>query len=55
MLQDLCLDSINDNIFPYRSRLGCQICLKKWMDDMTVRVPETVADVRQSVDLSKNS
>ncbi|NXT18168.1 ADX protein, partial [Syrrhaptes paradoxus] len=37
------------------SRLGCQICLKKWMDDMTVRVPEAVADVRQSVDMSKNS
>ncbi|KAM9263275.1 adrenodoxin, mitochondrial [Cariama cristata] len=37
------------------SRLGCQICLKKWMDDMTVRVPEAVADARQSVDMSKNS
>ncbi|XP_069739655.1 adrenodoxin, mitochondrial [Phaenicophaeus curvirostris] len=37
------------------SRLGCQICLKKSMDDMTVRVPEAVADVRQSVDMSKNS
>ncbi|KFV00519.1 hypothetical protein N339_11387, partial [Pterocles gutturalis] len=38
-----------------KTRLGCQICLKKWMDDMTVRVPEAVADVRQSVDMSKNS
>uniref|UniRef100_A0A803Y4S7 Adrenal ferredoxin n=1 Tax=Meleagris gallopavo TaxID=9103 RepID=A0A803Y4S7_MELGA len=37
------------------SRLGCQICLKKSMDNMTVRVPEAVADARQSVDLSKNS
>ncbi|XP_035759670.1 adrenodoxin, mitochondrial, partial [Egretta garzetta] len=37
------------------SRLGCQICLKKSMDDMTVRVPEAVADARQSVDMSKNS
>ncbi|XP_053910334.1 adrenodoxin, mitochondrial [Cuculus canorus] len=37
------------------SRLGCQICLKKSMDNMTVRVPEAVADVRQSVDMSKNS
>ncbi|XP_030921907.1 adrenodoxin, mitochondrial [Geospiza fortis] len=37
------------------SRLGCQICLKKSMNDMTVRVPEAVADVRQSVDMSKNS
>uniref|UniRef100_A0A8D2MXM2 Adrenal ferredoxin n=1 Tax=Zonotrichia albicollis TaxID=44394 RepID=A0A8D2MXM2_ZONAL len=37
------------------SRLGCQICLKKSMNDMTVRVPEAVADARQSVDMSKNS
>ncbi|KAM6293841.1 adrenodoxin, mitochondrial [Porphyrio hochstetteri] len=37
------------------SRLGCQICLKKSMDNMTVRVPEAVADARQSVDMSKNS
>ncbi|KFZ65410.1 hypothetical protein N321_12264, partial [Antrostomus carolinensis] len=34
---------------------GCQICLKKWMENMTVRVPEAVADARQSVDMSKNS
>uniref|UniRef100_A0A8I5Y749 Adrenal ferredoxin n=1 Tax=Rattus norvegicus TaxID=10116 RepID=A0A8I5Y749_RAT len=38
-----------------RSRLGCQVCLTKAMDNMTVRVPEAVADVRQSVDMSKNS
>ncbi|XP_013366557.1 PREDICTED: adrenodoxin, mitochondrial [Chinchilla lanigera] len=38
-----------------RSRLGCQICLSKWMDNMTVRVPEAVADARQSVDVGKNS
>ncbi|XP_055477898.1 adrenodoxin, mitochondrial [Psammomys obesus] len=38
-----------------RSRLGCQICLTKAMDNMTVRVPEAVSDVRQSVDRSKNS
>ncbi|KAK2519070.1 adrenodoxin, mitochondrial [Columba livia] len=37
------------------SRLGCQICLKKLMDNMTVRVPEAVADARQSIDMSKNS
>ncbi|KYO44905.1 adrenodoxin, mitochondrial isoform X2 [Alligator mississippiensis] len=37
------------------SRLGCQICLKKFMNNMTVRVPEAVADVRQSIDMSKNS
>ncbi|KAL4688045.1 hypothetical protein H8957_004600 [Semnopithecus entellus] len=38
-----------------RSRLGCQICLTKSMDSMTVRVPETVADARQSVDVGKTS
>uniref|UniRef100_A0A8D0BWJ7 Adrenal ferredoxin n=1 Tax=Salvator merianae TaxID=96440 RepID=A0A8D0BWJ7_SALMN len=38
-----------------RSRLGCQICLKKSMNDMTVRVPEAVADARQSLDISKKS
>uniref|UniRef100_A0A8C8S9D4 Adrenal ferredoxin n=1 Tax=Pelusios castaneus TaxID=367368 RepID=A0A8C8S9D4_9SAUR len=37
------------------SRLGCQICLKKSMNNMTVRVPEAVADARQSIDMSKNS
>lgn len=37
------------------SRLGCQICLKKYMNNMTVRVPEAVADARQSIDMSKNS
>lgn len=38
-----------------RSRLGCQICLTKSMDNMTVRVPEAVADARQSIDMGKNS
>ncbi|KAL2807047.1 adrenodoxin, mitochondrial precursor [Daubentonia madagascariensis] len=38
-----------------RSRLGCQICLTKSMDNMTVRVPEAVADARQSVDTGKTS
>ncbi|XP_020041886.1 adrenodoxin, mitochondrial [Castor canadensis] len=38
-----------------RSRLGCQICLTKSMDNMTVRVPDAVADARQSVDMGKNS
>ncbi|XP_020851770.1 LOW QUALITY PROTEIN: adrenodoxin, mitochondrial [Phascolarctos cinereus] len=37
------------------SRLGCQICLTKSMNNMTVRVPEAVADARQSIDLGKNS
>ncbi|XP_045153676.1 adrenodoxin, mitochondrial [Echinops telfairi] len=38
-----------------RSRLGCQICLTKSMDNMTVRVPESVADARQSIDMSKKN
>ncbi|XP_040338771.1 adrenodoxin, mitochondrial [Herpailurus yagouaroundi] len=38
-----------------RSRLGCQICLTKSMDNMTVRVPDVVADARQSIDVGKNS
>ncbi|XP_048199760.1 adrenodoxin, mitochondrial [Perognathus longimembris pacificus] len=38
-----------------RSRLGCQILLTKAMDNMTVRVPDAVADARQSVDVGKNS
>ncbi|KAK6485372.1 adrenodoxin isoform X1 [Huso huso] len=33
------------------SRLGCQICLSKSMNDMTVSVPEGVADVRQAADM----
>lgn len=32
------------------SRLGCQICLTKSLEGMTARVPETVADIRQSGD-----
>ncbi|XP_063300976.1 adrenodoxin, mitochondrial [Pelobates fuscus] len=36
------------------SRLGCQICLQKWMNGMTVKVPEAVADVRQTVDMGKS-
>ncbi|XP_008831045.1 adrenodoxin, mitochondrial [Nannospalax galili] len=38
-----------------RSRLGCQVCLTKAMDNMTVHVPSAMADVRQSVDMNKNS
>ncbi|XP_066516001.1 adrenodoxin-like [Hoplias malabaricus] len=30
------------------SRLGCQICLTKALDGVTVRLPESVADIRQS-------
>nr|XP_033803491.1 adrenodoxin, mitochondrial isoform X2 [Geotrypetes seraphini] len=35
------------------SRLGCQICLTKKMSDMTVRVPEAVADAREAIDMGK--
>ncbi|XP_073518542.1 adrenodoxin, mitochondrial [Phyllobates terribilis] len=37
------------------SRLGCQICLRPFMNGMTVKVPESVADVRQAVDMGKSS
>ncbi|XP_043851098.1 adrenodoxin, mitochondrial [Dromiciops gliroides] len=37
------------------SRLGCQICLTKSMNNMTVRIPDAIADARQSIDLGKNS
>ncbi|MBN3271727.1 ADX protein, partial [Polyodon spathula] len=33
------------------SRLGCQICLSKSMNGMTVSVPEGVSDVRQAADM----
>lgn len=32
------------------SRLGCQVCLTKSLDGMVARVPESVADIRQSKD-----
>ncbi|XP_057711803.1 adrenodoxin [Corythoichthys intestinalis] len=32
------------------SRLGCQICLSRSLEGMVARVPETVADIRQSQD-----
>ncbi|ELK32480.1 PREDICTED: adrenodoxin, mitochondrial [Myotis davidii] len=38
-----------------RSRLGCQICLTKSMDNMTVQVPDAMSDARQSIDMGKNS
>ncbi|MXQ90236.1 hypothetical protein E5288_WYG001969 [Bos mutus] len=37
------------------SRLGCQICLTKAMDNMTVRVPDAVSDARESIDMGMNS
>lgn len=33
-----------------RSRLGCQICLTRSLEGMTARVPDSVADIRQSGD-----
>ena len=38
-----------------RSQLGCQVCLTKSMDKMTVQVPDAMADAGQSVDMGKNS
>ncbi|XP_057551726.1 adrenodoxin, mitochondrial [Hippopotamus amphibius kiboko] len=38
-----------------RSRLGCQICLTKAMDNMTVRVPDAVSDARDSLDMGMSS
>lgn len=32
------------------SRLGCQICLTKSLEGMVAKVPESVADIRQSQD-----
>ncbi|XP_019724160.1 adrenodoxin [Hippocampus comes] len=32
------------------SRLGCQICLSRSLEGMVARVPESVADIRQSQD-----
>ncbi|XP_054915536.1 adrenodoxin-like [Poeciliopsis prolifica] len=32
------------------SRLGCQICLTKSLEGLVARVPESVADIRQSKD-----
>ncbi|XP_062910221.1 adrenodoxin [Mobula hypostoma] len=37
------------------SRLGCQICLKKWMDGMTVEVPTGISDARPANDFSSGS
>ncbi|MGH0117497.1 UNVERIFIED_CONTAM: hypothetical protein FKN15_078191, partial [Acipenser sinensis] len=36
------------------SRLGCQICLSKSMNGMTVSVPEGMADVRQAADMGSS-
>ncbi|XP_061658258.1 adrenodoxin-like [Syngnathoides biaculeatus] len=36
------------------SRLGCQICLSRSLDGVVARVPESVADIRQSQDGSSS-
>uniref|UniRef100_A0A8D2PCQ0 2Fe-2S ferredoxin-type domain-containing protein n=1 Tax=Zosterops lateralis melanops TaxID=1220523 RepID=A0A8D2PCQ0_ZOSLA len=37
------------------SRLGCQVCVKKWMDGLTVRVPMDVSDMRKQLEVGKQS
>uniref|UniRef100_A0A8C8VHB8 2Fe-2S ferredoxin-type domain-containing protein n=1 Tax=Pelusios castaneus TaxID=367368 RepID=A0A8C8VHB8_9SAUR len=37
------------------SRLGCQVCVKKAMDGLTVRVPTEVADIRRELEVGKQS
>ncbi|KAF4788957.1 Adrenodoxin [Turdus rufiventris] len=37
------------------SRLGCQVCVKKSMDGVTVRVPMDVSDIRRQLEVGKQS
>lgn len=37
------------------SRLGCQVCLSKALDGLVAKVPESVADARQSQDETGNT
>ncbi|XP_025027372.1 adrenodoxin, mitochondrial-like [Python bivittatus] len=37
------------------SRLGCQVCVKKWMDGLTVQVPTEVSDVRRELEVEKQN
>uniref|UniRef100_A0A8C4V7H6 Moesin n=1 Tax=Falco tinnunculus TaxID=100819 RepID=A0A8C4V7H6_FALTI len=37
------------------SRLGCQVCIKKSMEGLTVRVPMDVADIRRQREVGKRS
>ncbi|CAM5140491.1 unnamed protein product [Eretmochelys imbricata] len=37
------------------SRLGCQVCVKKAMDGLTVQVPMEVADMRRELEVGKQS
>lgn len=41
--------------FLLRSRLGCQVCIKKSMDGLTVRVPMDVSDMRRQLEVGKQS
>ncbi|NXX93604.1 ADX protein, partial [Centropus bengalensis] len=37
------------------SRLGCQVCVKKAMDGLTVRVPMDASDIRKQREVGKQS
>ncbi|XP_063169494.1 adrenodoxin-like [Candoia aspera] len=37
------------------SRLGCQVCVKKWMDGLTVQVPTEVSDIRTELEVEKKN
>nr|XP_009675601.1 PREDICTED: adrenodoxin-like [Struthio camelus australis] len=37
------------------SRLGCQVCIKKSMDGLTVQVPMEVSDIRRQLEVGKQS
>ncbi|MEE6518515.1 hypothetical protein FKM82_029556, partial [Ascaphus truei] len=37
------------------SRLGCQVCMKKAIDGLTVRVPVDVSDARRDTEVGKQS
>ncbi|XP_009870902.1 PREDICTED: adrenodoxin-like [Apaloderma vittatum] len=37
------------------SRLGCQVCIKKSMNGLTVRVPMDVSDIRRQLEVGKQS
>ncbi|XP_053569645.1 adrenodoxin-like [Bombina bombina] len=38
-----------------RSRLGCQVCMTKALDGITVRVPVDVSDARRDIEVGKQS
>ncbi|XP_053328981.1 adrenodoxin-like [Spea bombifrons] len=37
------------------SRLGCQVCMNKSLDGITVRVPKDISDIRKDVEVLKQS